>query len=298
MNESAINKSYAWCRRVIMKHSKSFYAAFSLLPEDKANAVYAIYAFCRSVDDVIDEHNDLQRLDLLEQKLKDLKGGVVATDGFWPALAHSFDLWELPYGPFFEMVEGQRLDAGFSQPSTVEELERYCYLVAGTVGLMLLPLICDRITDEAKQRAVSLGIAMQLTNILRDVGEDKEKGRTYFPEQMMAQNSLGPDDLCIENAQSETFISLWEELGQMAEARFDEFLDNTQWLTADAHRPVVLAARIYREILGVIRERNYDVFSSKPYVPALRKQQIISQYRSPQPHSREDTVVSGNKGKP
>ena len=179
-------KDFAYCESIIKKNSKSFYLAFSQLPKRKAQSVYAVYAFCRRADDLIDRDNNQAGLRQLERQLLDFNEGKVPNDPVWRALSVVFDNFPMVTAPFFDMLTGQRKDADFKQPETRKDLEEYCYYVAGSVGLMLLPLLTERPADIVVP-AKKLGEAMQLTNILRDVGEDYQMGRIYLTKEDMTR---------------------------------------------------------------------------------------------------------------
>ena len=165
------SEDFASCEEVIKKHSKSFYSAFSQLPKDKARSVFAIYAFCRQADDAIDLLKDLKLLNENHHGLHKLEAGTVLDAPIWRALSVVFATYDLPFQPFYDMLTGQRMDLYFQQPATEADLSHYSYYVAGSVGLMLLPILSSS-AAEIQTPAKKLGEAMQRTNILRDIGED------------------------------------------------------------------------------------------------------------------------------
>ncbi len=183
---------FAWCEDVIRRNSHSFYRAFSLLPPRKRNGVFAVYAFCRAADDCVDVEASRERLDGLQRDLERFDAGGMPRGPLWRALGVVFGAFDEDTAPFFDMLEGQRRDLAFRQPADLGELEDYGYYVAGSVGLMLLPLLrAGRPVDDAlRADAVALGVAMQLTNILRDVGEDWNAGRVYLPAAVMEEAGL------------------------------------------------------------------------------------------------------------
>ncbi|KAB5910035.1 phytoene/squalene synthase family protein, partial [Bifidobacterium adolescentis] len=207
-------KDFAYCESIIKKNSKSFYLAFSQLPKRKAQSVYAVYAFCRRADDLIDRDNNQAGLRQLERQLLDFNEGKVLNDPVWRALSVVFDNFPMVTAPFFDMLTGQRKDADFKQPETRKDLEEYCYYVAGSVGLMLLPLLTERPTDLVVP-AKKLGEAMQLTNILRDVGEDYQMGRIYLTKEDMTRFGVATTMLKEKQAQTQ-LVALWESLAKQA----------------------------------------------------------------------------------
>lgn len=260
---------FDYCEAIIKEKSKSFYAAFSQLPQQKAMSVYAIYAFCREADDSIDVHKDVHRLNSLRDELKNFEAGIIPDRPVWRALFVVFKYYPMTIKPFYDMLEGQEMDVHFQQPNNQAELENYCYYVAGTVGLMLLPLLSkqpEAIQDQAK----ALGTAMQLTNILRDVGEDFDAGRIYFPKDRLTNFGYDETDLAAQKV-NESFAQLWESEAQLAEANYDYALTMLHMIDDDAREPLLLAIYFYREILNVVRENDYQCLTKRHYVGKRRK---------------------------
>lgn len=268
-------QDFAYCEQIIKEKSKSFYAAFSRLPREKALSVYAIYAFCREADDSIDLFKDEMRLNRLKQELLQFQEGVVPNRPVWRALSVVFQLYPMDFQAFYDMIKGQEMDAVFVQPETQEELEDYCYYVAGSVGLMLLPLLTKE-PEKIKGQAVALGKAMQLTNILRDVGEDYRASRIYLPVQKLEQFK-GATAAIENNSVTKDFAALWEMEAQRAEVLYDTALPMMRWIEPDCQEPLLLAALFYREILAVVREHKYECFSQKHFV---KKSQKLALYYS------------------
>ncbi|MBO1307756.1 phytoene/squalene synthase family protein [Enterococcus sp. 669A] len=268
---------FDYCERIIEHHSKSFYAAFSRLPEQKAMSVYAIYAFCRRADDAIDVEKNPEKLAELKAQLGAFQKGDHPDEPLWRALAVVFKHYPLDIQAFYDMLEGQRRDIKFQQPATQQELEEYSYYVAGSVGLMLLPLLSqnwEKIIEEAKQ----LGEAMQITNILRDIGEDEAQGRIYLPKDKMAEYGVTPEDLK-QHRQTAEFAQLWEYEAQRAEASYQKGLTMMPWIDEDCRTPLLAACYFYREILEVVRENDYQVFTQKHAVKQARKLRIFQAIR-------------------
>ena len=163
---------FAWCEAVIERNSRSFHRAFSLLPERKRQSVYALYAFCRAADDCADRLGSAEALDALRSQLDRFCAGEVPDEPLWRAMEAVFFSFDVDERPFYDMLEGQRRDLAFRQPTTMDELEEYGFYVAGSVGLMLLPILRASSSASASLResGIALGVAMQLTNVLRDGG--------------------------------------------------------------------------------------------------------------------------------
>ena len=271
-------EDFAYCEMIIKKYSKSFYLAFSQLPKQKAQSVYAVYAFCRRADDIIDQEHNEAGLDQLERQLLDFKEGNVPNEPIWRALSVVFANFPMDTAPFFDMIIGQRKDAHFKQPKTRRELEEYCYYVAGSVGLRLLPLLSTQpaeITSPAKK----LGEAMQLTNILRDIGEDYQMGRIYLPEEDMI--TFGVTEAMIkEEKTSKQFITLWESFAQYAEKLYEESFTMLPLISEDCRQALTSAAYIYREQLNVVRNNYYSMINNKNRVSKTRKLQLLSEAKN------------------
>ncbi len=242
----------AWCEAIIREHSGSFFRAFSQLPPARAQAVFAIYAFCRLVDDSIDVAHDVAALDHIAGQLQDFEAGQTPDEPLWRVLRWAFSTFPLEFGPFWEMIEGQRLDIEFHQPQTKEELLRYCYLVAGTVGLMILPLLAENLTPKVRETAIDLGLAMQLTNILRDIGADYRLGRIYLPADELARRGINTEDLG-QSRPTAALRQLWLDLADETLGRYQAILRNIVLFDPQARLPVILAILYYRHItlLGI-----------------------------------------------
>ncbi|WP_456271170.1 phytoene/squalene synthase family protein [Bacillus sp. AK031] len=269
---------FDYCERIIKKHSKSFYYAFSQLPREKAHAVYAIYAFCRTADECADgNHSSIKKVQLLKQLKKELdlfNDHEELDKPLWRALRHVFNRYEMDTGPFYDQLTGQSMDITFSAPNTMKELERYSYYVAGSVGLMLLPVIASTSSADLHSPAVSLGVAMQLTNILRDIGEDyHEKNRIYLPKDELSYFQYSQSNLH-KGMINEEFINLWEKLAARAESLYSEFLLNIELFDTDSRLPIYLSAHIYKGILDAVRNNGYQCLTKRNFVTKEKMTQI------------------------
>ncbi|EXJ23198.1 Phytoene synthase [Alkalibacterium sp. AK22] len=275
IHSSSIEKDYLYCEEIIKKHSKSFYFAFSKLPRQKAQAVYAIYAFCRLADDSIDEAEtkaeQKEALTFLTNELNRFEQHTEADHPIWRALRDVFDRFDMDIQPFYDQLNGQAMDYDFKQPKTLKEVENYSYYVAGSVGLMLLPIIATENQQQLQDQAVSLGIAMQLTNILRDVGEDfKSIDRIYLPSTLMEKEHYSIEDLKQEKV-NEAFIKIWETIAKRAEHLFLDFTDSLYMFDRDSQYPVALSARVYAGILDAVRENGYDCLTKRNKTSFMKK---------------------------
>ncbi|WP_404350637.1 squalene/phytoene synthase family protein [Sutcliffiella horikoshii] len=271
-------KAYHHCESIIKEHSKTFYKAFMLLPKEKKQAVWAVYAFCRQVDDIVDEGvNPKEELFTFKGMFADfLEGELPSEDPMWLALQDVFNRYEMDVQSFHDMIVGQEMDLYKNLYYSEEEVLHYSYHVASTVGLMLLPILAPKKKDELREDAIALGKAMQITNILRDIGEDLERDRIYIPIEKLEKAGYSLDDLN-KHIVNNKFISVWEEMANKAESLYEQALSTIHLYPMHSRTPVKGAAYLYRAILGSIRKKGYSVFKTKHYVTGEEKQQIISQ---------------------
>lgn len=272
---SSQQADFAVCEKSIKKHSKTFYFAFSQLPKEQAQSIFAIYAFCRTADDIVDLTKNSDELARLYEKLEAFEQGEIPDEPIFRALAVVFDHYEMEIQPFYDMLNGQAKDLEFKQPNTLADLQEYAYYVAGSVGLMLLPILSKH-APEIQEPAKKLGEAMQITNILRDIGEDYRMGRIYLPQEMMTQFHVCNADLGADRPNSQ-LIELWEYLAQIAEQAYDESLDMLPLIEPAARKPLYLAAVVYREILTEIRTHQYQMLTKRQAVGRIRKLELFHQ---------------------
>ncbi|MBD1851031.1 15-cis-phytoene synthase CrtB [Leptolyngbya sp. FACHB-711] len=277
--------SYEICRRITAEYSKTFYLGTLLMPEAKRHAIWAIYVWCRRTDELVDGPRAAltteETLDHWERNLETLFTGQPLED-VDVALVDTLDRFPIPIQPFRDMIAGQRMDLYRSRYETFEELELYCYRVAGTVGLMTTPVMGVDTRhgtapwDQGKPQhnptpqAVALGIANQLTNILRDVGEDARRGRIYLPLEDLEQFNYSEKDL-FNFVVDDRWRALMKYEIQRARKFFAEAESGISQLSPDARFPVWSALMLYRGILNAIERNQYDVFRKRAYVPGWQK---------------------------
>ena len=280
-----LQESYERCRQITAEFSKTFYMGTLLMPEAKRRAIWAIYVWCRRTDELVDgpqaKFTTASTLDNWETQLESLFSGK-PKDDLDVAMVDTLSRYDLDIQPFRDMIAGQRMDLVRDRYETFEDLKLYCYRVAGTVGLMstvvmgmdtefnTAPWMQANPAEPPIQEAISLGIANQLTNILRDVGEDARRGRIYLPLEDLALFDYTEEDLF-----NGVIDSRWRELMrfqiQRALKYYKEAEAGISRLHPDARWPVWTALMLYRKILDVIAENNYDVFNRRAFVPKARK---------------------------
>ncbi|MFP7253102.1 phytoene/squalene synthase family protein [Terribacillus goriensis] len=266
-----LKKPYAKaCEKAMKQHSASFYQAFRELPSPRREAVFVIYTFCRMIDDSMDEpENSVYTLDELEwnfHHLQKAEGHFI-----WPSLRWLFDTFpNLEKTPFFTQIKGQRMDEKHTHYKTFEQLEDYCYHVAGSVGEMLLPVLHDYPSEQIVQAGIKLGKAMQIVNILRDVGEDLERGRRYIPLSILTAYDYSEEAFYAQEL-SMPFRQVIDDLIGTANRWFEEGMEGLNTYPESSAFAITLASSYYAAIMDVIKENEYDVFQRRAYVPQSRK---------------------------
>jgi phytoene synthase len=272
VNAVNLAQSYAVCEAIARRAASSFFPAFRLLPAPQRRAMYALYAFLRIADDISDEpaaDGDKQRrLQAWREGLGHALTGAY-THAIYPALHDTIGHFAIPHQYFFDALDGVEMDVAPRTYVTFSDLEKYCYRVASVVGLACIHIWGFKGT-RAPDYAVSAGIAFQLTNILRDLGEDAARGRVYLPSEDLERFGYAPDRLRRGEC-DEAFRALM----QFEIARARRFYDHA-WPLAPLLRPpgravFLVMARTYRALLDVMQQRDYDVFSSRIRVGRWRK---------------------------
>ncbi len=267
-----VRAAYATCREITQAASKTFYLASLFLAPEKRRAVWAVYAFCRTADDLVDRiapaGDRLGAIDRLERELLACVAGEPVGPIF-AAYADATARFAIPLEPALALLRGARMDVTVRSYETYDELGEYCYLVASTVGLLVAPIL-GYATPEALEYGVALGRAMQLTNILRDVGEDALMGRVYLPREDLLRFDYGEREI-FAHVLDERFVALMRF--QIARVRdlYERAEPGIALLAPDARYTVRLALTLYRRILGAIEANGYDVFGRRAYVPLRSK---------------------------
>jgi phytoene synthase len=264
--------SFSVTEDLILEHSKTFFLATSLLPMAERRAIRALYAFCRTTDDLVDRHNASQQ-DVERWRLAVDRPAARQTNPVLVAWSHIRETYGVDPRYQAELIEGVRQDIVNQRYASWEDLRRYCYLVASTVGLMAMPILglARGVTfEQAAPYAVKLGIALQLTNILRDVGEDACRGRVYLPLADLSQFGLTPDDI-LAGVHDDRFEALMLFEIARAQALYEEALPGIALLSPIARPAVGAAALLYRAILHEIRLIGFRVHTVRAHTPGWRK---------------------------
>jgi len=281
---SEIEKAYRYCETVTKTNAKSFYFAAKFLPKPKQKAVYPIYAFCRHVDDTVDDAESSSEEKVIEavEKWKAIldeiyqtaenKDSKLKTQDSRLVLIAWQDLLEthkIPQNLPLELMQGVLMDTHTKRYETFDELYIYCYRVASTVGLMSSEILgySDKI---ALRYAEALGIAMQLTNILRDVKEDAAMGRIYLPQEDLREFGVSNEQI-FAGEMNDSFIEMMKFQIERARDFYRTGEKGISLLEKDSRFTVLLASRIYARILDEIEKQNYDIFTRRAHTTSSQK---------------------------
>lgn len=264
--------AFARSRAITRHHAKSFYFASWFLPQHKRDASYAIYAFCRLIDDRIDEAPADQIPDRasLMQVYRDIMQGDDSASDFAAAFRKTNQRYKIPDYLYHDLIEGCCLDRVPCRMQTFAELEQYCYYVASVVGL-IMSRVFGLAHPLARREAIYMGIAMQLTNILRDVAEDWQRGRIYLPADELSAFGLSHDSI-IRSEYSPAWRAFMDFQIARARAYYDAARPGFAALASDGSAQTArVMSSVYGGILDVIAKRQGDVFSGRAFVPFGQK---------------------------
>jgi phytoene synthase len=280
-----IEKAYEYCESVTKLHAKSFYFAANFLPKHKRKAVYPIYAFCRHVDDEIDEieaGNETEAIAAVERWKRNLEKvylGANLSSGDENELENLqmvFLAWrdllakyKIPNDLPLDLIKGVLSDTHTNRYENFDELYVYCYRVASTVGLMSSEILgySDKI---ALEYAEAMGIAMQLTNILRDIKEDAAMDRIYLPQEDLRKFNVSEEQI-IRGEMNDNFVILMKFQVERARRYYTKGEKGIALLEKDSRFTVLLAARIYSKILDEIEKQNYNIFNKRAHTSKRQK---------------------------
>ena len=262
--DAVFEEAYTYCAQLTRASSRTFYLASRLLPGGKRQAVRALYAFCRATDDMIDQMalDDAPRL--LDDWKARVEGPPNAYDPIPLAWADTRARYRIPHGYEAQLIEGIARDLRQRRYATFAELAEYCYGVASTVGLMVMHIVNFQ-SEDALPYAVKLGIALQLTNILRDVAVDWRAGRLYLPLEELAGFGLSEDNIARGTADDRWRAFMRFQIAR-TRALYAEAEPGIALLDAEGRFAIAAAAGLYRAILADIEAHDYDVFHRRAHV--------------------------------
>jgi 15-cis-phytoene synthase len=257
-DERRLVNAYTECANITYQNSRTFYMASSLLPVDKRRAVHALYAFCRVSDDLVDRAENDASEQLAAWRMRTVLETNAACDSVAFAWSDTRRRYQIP--PLFadQLLQGVSKDLNRVRYHTFDELTEYCYGVACTVGLMSMHITGYKGPD-AFPYAIRLGVALQLTNILRDVGEDWGMGRLYLPKEELDAFGLTESDIAAGYV-TEPWRRFMRFQIERARGLYAAALPGIKMLNLDGRFAIAAAAELYQSILTHIEENNYDVF--------------------------------------
>ena len=261
-----------YCQDKAAKSGSSFYYSFMFLPAERRRAITALYAFCREVDDVVDECHDLSlaqtKLEWWRQEVGRIYGGV-PTHPVGHALKDVLQGFRLPQEQLLEIIDGMAMDLSQTRYLDFKGLQLYCYRVASVVGLLAAGIFGYQERQTLKY-AHDLGIAFQLTNIIRDVGEDARRGRIYLPVDELQRFDVPAKDI-LEARYTDNFRALMAFQAERAERFYDQALTQLPAIDRRAQRPGLIMAAIYRTLLAEIAADGFLVLDRRTSLTPLRK---------------------------
>lgn len=285
LEDENLMQAYAHCRAITRSHAKTFYMATRFLPNHKQRSIFAIYGLCRYLDDLVDESEDLiihkkishleveEKLDHFRSKLINTYRGLEQDDPILTAFSDTLTTYKISIDLPILLMEGVMTDLSKKRYSTFSELYDYSYKVASVVGLMTSEVFGYN-NREALDHAVDLGVAMQLTNILRDVGEDLKRGRIYLPAEDLERFGITESDL-FSGKLSPEFIEMMEFQIERARTYYHSADLGIPMLNRDSRLPVCLARENYCRILLKIEENDYNVFDRRAFLNSTEKLSIV-----------------------
>ena len=272
---STVNRMRGAQRKLARAASSNFYYSFLLLPRAERRAIKDVYAFCRLLDDVVDEdqkgRNPYAELDEWRNEVEAIFQGVPSTE-FGEQLLVSVEEFELPKQPFLDLIDGMEMDLKWHSYQTFADLREYCYRAASAVGLICIEIFGYE-SARTREYAVNLGLALQLTNILRDLKEDTARGRIYIPIEDLERVGYSERELR-ENLYNAPFI----ELMKFEHSRAKTYFAKAAGSLPEQDRASMFAAEImsaiYKELLEQIPKVQFNVFRNRLAVSKTRRLQI------------------------
>ena len=263
---------HAYCQEKASSSGSSFYYSFMFLPPERRQAITALYAFCREVDDVVDECHDLQvaqtKLDWWRNEVRQVYGGQ-PQHPVGQALKDVIQRFPLPMEQLLEVIDGMQMDLNQTRYLDWKALNLYCYRVASVVGLLSAEIF-GYTNRQTLKYAHDLGLAFQLTNIIRDVGEDARRGRIYLPVDELQRFNV-PARQILDARHSDNFRDLMAFQAARARQLYDQAFAQLPAEDRKAQRPGLIMAAIYRTLLDEIEADGFLVLDRRTSLTPLRK---------------------------
>ena len=288
---TTLQLGYREGRAITRSEAKNFYYAVLTLPQARRSAIYVVYAFCRQCDDAVDnDESPLDKMNALASLRHNLRQSYAghAPDPLFEALADVASKYEIPQEYFEDVIRGVEADLTKTGYKDFEELRGYCYQVASAVGLICLQIFGYR-DVKARDYAIDLGLAMQLTNIIRDVREDLEMGRIYLPEDEMARYGVASDQWLVNGGEvvssvsslttdhRNAFVALMRFQAERARRYFDTGFQLLPYLSPRSRPCPAVLGQIYSKVLQRIEASGYDVFQGRISLSTAEKLRVTAQ---------------------
>jgi phytoene synthase len=270
----SVHQSYEYCLKVARTRAKNFYYSFVLLSRQQRKAMCAIYAFMRYCDDLSDEPGASRAaVERWRADLNEAMNGRYSDHPLWPAFHHTVRRFGIPYEYFHQMIDGISSDLEPRHIETFEELYAYCYHVASVVGLTIIHIFGFD-THSALPLAEKCGVAFQLTNILRDIREDAERGRIYIPAEDLGRFGVTEAELRA-GVRNEAYLKLMRFEAARARSYYNESAPLLELIHPRSRSSLLALISIYSRLLERIEGKNYDVFSQRVRLSLFEKSWIV-----------------------
>lgn len=276
MGSRGLAESYVHVRGVTRARAKNFYYAFVLLDNQRRDSLCAIYAFMRHCDDLSDEPGATAgALEAWRAEMTAALDGRGVAGPLWPAFVDTVQRYRIPHQYFHDMIDGVSSDLVRTRFQTFDELYRYCYQVASVAGLCVVHIFGYRGGERALQLAEQCGIAFQLTNILRDAGEDYRLGRIYFPAEDRARHGVSEADFGAAEL-SAPLRALLEDYGARARGYYTQSRPLLELVEPSCRASLWALMEIYSRLLARIAARRYEVLGSRIRLSTLEKLGLVA----------------------
>jgi phytoene synthase len=276
ISDPELAKSYAECKRLNAQHGKTYYLATLLLPPAKRPFVHALYGFARYADEIVDDLastlSDAQKAEALEKwgssVIADIKSGK-SHDHIGAALVDTVKRFEIPISYFEAFLKSMQMDLTITQYQSYEDLMEYVYGSAAVIGLQMLPIL-GTLSDEAYVAAEKLGVAFQLANFIRDVGEDLDRGRVYLPLQELAKHGVTRQMLEARTLTPEIKSALKEQIARVRQLQA-EASSGIKLLSPESRACIEAASELYCGIVDEVEKIDYEIFKKRAKTSTWRR---------------------------
>jgi phytoene synthase len=279
ISDPELAKSYAECKRLNAQHGKTYYLATLLLPPAKRPFVHALYGFARYADEIVDDLastlSDAQKAEALEKwgssVIADIKSGK-SHDHIGAALVDTVKRFDIPISYFEAFLKSMQMDLTITQYQSYEELMEYVYGSAAVIGLQMLPIL-GTLSDEAYVAAEKLGVAFQLANFIRDVGEDLDRGRVYLPLQELARHGVTRQMLEERSLTPEIKSALKEQIARVRQLQA-EASSGIKLLSPESRACIEAASELYCGIVDEVEKIDYEIFKKRAKTSTWRRVKV------------------------